>query len=160
MSILPKTIDALVCDFDGVFTDNRVIVHEDGQESVICHRGDGMGIERLREKDLPILVLSREDNKVVKARCDKMKIPCLHGVKDKKTLLEQWLQEHSFEAQNIIYIGNDINDLACLALAGCGVIVADAHPDVHSEADIILKNKGGQGAVRELCDMIYDHISE
>ena len=159
MKQLPKNIEALICDFDGVFTDNRVIVMEDGTEAVICHRGDGMGIEALRKTNLPILVISKEENKVVEARCSKLKIPCLQGVQNKKAVLIQWLNENSINPDNTIYVGNDINDLECLALVGCSVAVNDAVDEVLNIADIILKKSGGHGAIRELCDMIINQNS-
>ena len=146
-------------DFDGVFTDNRVIVMEDGTEAVICHRGDGMGIEALRKTNLPILVISKEENKVVEARCSKLKIPCLQGVQNKKAVLIQWLNENSINPDNTIYVGNDINDLECLALVGCSVAVNDAVDEVLNIANIILKKSGGHGAIRELCDMIINQNS-
>lgn len=155
---LPDPVSALVLDFDGVFTDNRVLVHQDGQEAVICHRGDGWGLAQLKALRLPLLVISTEKNPVVQARCDKLNIPCLQGVKDKLTVLIEWAKEHGLELAHIVYLGNDINDLTCLQAVGCGVVVHDAHPDVHSTARIILNSKGGQGAIRELTDLIIQRI--
>jgi YrbI family 3-deoxy-D-manno-octulosonate 8-phosphate phosphatase len=158
MSKLPSKPQALVCDFDGVFTDNRVILSEDGKESVICHRGDGLGIENLRKKAFPIIVISKEKNKVVQKRCAKLKIQCFHGKDDKKTILEKWIQENSLNSEQVIYIGNDINDLECMAFVGCGVAVNDAEKIVLEKADLILERKGGFGAVRELCDLILEQL--
>ena len=153
-SILPQKIQAIIFDFDGVFTDNRVIVDEDGKESVICNRSDGLGISAIKKSDISILVLSKEKNRVVQKRCEKLEITCVQGIDDKKTFLAAWLEEKTINPNNVIYLGNDVNDVECLMYVGCGVVVADAHEDAKRVAKIILKNNGGQGAVRELCDSV------
>jgi len=147
-------VQAIVFDFDGVFTDNRVILDEDGKESVICNRSDGLGISGVKKCGISLLVLSKEKNPVVQRRCEKMEIPCVHGIDDKKTFLSSWLKEKAIDPKNVIYVGNDINDIDCLQYVGCGVVVADAHEDTKMVAKIILKNNGGHGAVRELCDLV------
>jgi N-acylneuraminate cytidylyltransferase len=156
---IPLTVQAIIFDFDGVFTDNRVIVNEDGQESVICNRSDGLGISEIKKYDLPLLVLSKEKNPVVQKRCEKLGIPCVQGIDDKKTFLAAWLTKNSINYNNVIYLGNDVNDLDCLLYVGCGVVVADAHETAKRAAKIVLKNNGGQGAVRELCDMVLSRNS-
>ncbi len=156
MSKLPDPVQALVMDFDGVFTDNRVIVLEDGREAVTCSRSDGWGIAQLRKTGLPMLILSTETNPVVQARADKLKIPCLHGMGDKALALQSWLEEKQIDPANVVFLGNDQNDLSCMALVGCAVAVADAHPTALAQADIILSRVGGDGAVRELCELILN----
>jgi N-acylneuraminate cytidylyltransferase len=151
---LPKEIDAIIFDFDGVFTDNRVFVNQEGLESVACDRGDGMGISHLRNLGISILVLSTEKNQVVRARCDKLKIECLHGVPDKISALTNWANQKRIDFQKVVYVGNDINDLECLEAVGCSVVVNDAHQAVKQVADLILTKPGGRGAIRELCDLI------
>lgn len=155
MADLPQ-VQALVLDFDGVFTDNRVIVNEDGREAVLADRSDGMGIARLRDHGLPILVLSTETNPVVLARAKKLGIECLQGMIDKAAALRKWLsaQEQPIDPAGVIYVGNDINDLQCLEMVGMPVAVADAHPAVLQRASLILQHSGGKGAVREICDLI------
>lgn len=151
---LPAEVAALVMDFDGVLTDNRVLLDQEGVESVACHRGDGLGLEMLRRAGVPLLVISKEGNPVVRARCDKLKIQCLQGVDDKLPTLRAWADERNLEPANLVYVGNDINDLDCLKWVGCAVAVRDSHPEVLSVAHIVLDNDGGKGAVRELCEMI------
>jgi len=151
---LPDQVSALVMDFDGVFTDNRVFVHEDGSEAVTCSRSDGWGIAQLRKTGLPMLILSTETNPVVQARADKLKIPCIHGVADKSQALQTWLAEKKIKPANVVYLGNDQNDHACMALVGCAVAVADAYSVTLARADIVLSKPGGSGAVRELCELI------
>ena len=156
MSKLPDPVEALVMDFDGVFTDNRVIVLEDGREAVTCSRSDGWGIAQLRKTGLPMLILSTETNPVVQARADKLKIPCLQRMGDKALAMQSWLEEKQIDPANVVFLGNDQNDLSCMALAGCAVAVADAHPTALAQADIILSRIGGNGAVRELCELILN----
>jgi len=156
-SALPKPVDALILDFDGVFTDNRVIVFQDGQEAVICDRGDGWGIAQLRKTGLPILILSTETNPVVQARADKLGIPCVHGIQDKGRALQAWLSSKNLDPAHTIYVGNDLNDLPCLLLVGCPVAVADAHPQVIQQAALVLDHVGGDGALREICELILNN---
>ena len=152
-AITLQNIKLLVLDFDGVFTDNRVWVFEDGREAVVCNRSDGLGIELLRKK-LPIVVLSKEKNLVVQARCNKLQLKCYQGIDDKELVFKQIVEEHGVSLQETAFIGNDINDLPCLRLAGVSIAVADAHPDVLTEVNYVLKKKGGDGAIREFCDMM------
>ena len=153
---LPAKVALLVLDFDGVLTDNRVWVTEDGVETVACNRSDGMGLAMLRVQGIEAMVLSTETNLVVAARCRKLGIPCQHGVEDKEAVLRASMAERNVDPSQVVYVGNDVNDLGCLRLAGCGVAVADAHSAVLAEADLVLSRRGGQGAVRELCDMILE----
>lgn len=159
LQTLPDPIAALVLDFDGVFTDNKVLVFQDGREAVLCNRGDGWGLAQLKKLDLPIWVLSTEENPVVRARCEKLGIPCLHGVQDKLSVLQSWLDEHNIDIEQVVFVGNDVNDLACLEAVGCGVVVQDAHPDVRAAAQITLSAPGGEGAIRELTDLITQKIA-
>ncbi|MGJ8642786.1 MAG: cytidylyltransferase domain-containing protein [Luteolibacter sp.] len=154
--LLPTTISAVVFDFDGVMTDNRVHTGQDGGETVACDRSDGLGLAALRKAGIRLQVLSTEVNSVVSARCNKLNIPCIHGVEDKASRLKQWLADEKIDSANVIYVGNDRNDSGCLELVGCPVVVADAYPEAMQRALIVLERKGGQGAVRELCDMILD----
>ncbi|MFO7590636.1 MAG: acylneuraminate cytidylyltransferase, partial [Acidimicrobiia bacterium] len=157
---LPLRPAALVLDFDGVMTDGAVTLDQDGKESVRCHRRDGMGIERLRAAGIPVLVLSKERNPVVTARCAKLNVPCLQGIDRKLPALTAWLDEHGIDPAAAIFLGDDVNDAECLEAVGCGVVVADAHPDVRPRARIQLDTPGGQGAVRELTDLIEQRLRE
>lgn len=156
---LPDKVALLVLDFDGVLTDNRVLVTKNGTEAVICNRSDGMGLAMLRTHDIEVVVLSTETNPVVSARCQKLGIHCQQRVRDKEAALGVLAVERNVDLKQVVYVGNDVNDLGCLRIAGCGVAVADAHPEVLRAADWILSKPGGQGAVRELCDLIIGAIS-
>ncbi len=158
MISLPESVELLVMDFDGVFTDNRVTVFQDGREAVVCSRSDGMGITMLKKTGLDMLVVSKEQNAVVSARCSKLGIVCHQGIDDKETFLQHYLSSRNIEPVNVVYLGNDINDLGCMKMVGCSVAVGDAHSSVIAEAKIVLNNGGGNGAVRELCDMIIKRM--
>ena len=149
-----KQIRLVVFDFDGVFTDNRVMVSEDGRESVVCCRSDGLGLTRLREAGIEGLILSTEVNLVVKVRARKLGLPCLHGVKEKLDALRKEAARRKVPLKHVAYVGNDINDAACLRAVGLPVVVADAWPEVVPLARWVLKRRGGEGAVREFCDEV------
>ncbi len=155
LRLLPEKVAAIVMDFDGVFTDNRVLVLQDGSEGVLCSRSDGWGIASLKERGIPMVVISTETNPVVEARCRKLGIECLTGVADKLSVMREWLQRRGVSSENnVVYIGNDVNDLACMQAVGCAVAPSDAHPQVLEAADVVLQAKGGRGALRELAEMV------
>ena len=135
-------------------TDNAVLVGDNGAESVRCSRSDGWGIARLRDAGMPMIVLSTEAHPVVSARCAKLGIPCHQDVADKASFLERFIEDRGMAPDNVAYVGNDVNDLACLELVGLPVAVADAHPEVLSRSKLVLSRRGGDGAVRELSEMV------
>jgi YrbI family 3-deoxy-D-manno-octulosonate 8-phosphate phosphatase len=158
--LIPAGLRAIAMDFDGVFTDNGVYLDQAGQEIVRCHRGDGLGLELLREHGYELVILTKERNEVAGARARKLAIPIYFGVDDKLTLLRRWLSERGIPLEQTVYVGNDINDVACLEAAGCGVVVADAHPTARAAADLVLNCPGGRGALRELSDLILEKRSK
>jgi YrbI family 3-deoxy-D-manno-octulosonate 8-phosphate phosphatase len=150
-----KKIRLVVSDFDGVMTDNKVLVDENGKEYVFCNRGDGLGIELLKKNScLDIIVISKEKNPVVQARCKKLKIECRQGVDDKAVALLEETKKRGLDIKQVCFIGNDLNDIECIKAAGIGVGVADSHASVLKVANFITKNKGGNGAIREIIDLI------
>ena len=155
---LPSGIKLLVMDFDGVLTDDRVWVDQDGREMVAANRADGMGLERLRKlTDIEPLVMSKETNPVVSARCRKMKVAVFQSVEDKASALKALMKEKGLSKEEVIYIGNDVNDLVCFPLVGFAVTPGDAYETVKQQADLVLKARGGHGAVRELCELLIQH---
>lgn len=146
---------AVYFDFDGVFTDNRVLVIEDGREAVICNRADGLGLSRLRELGIEIAILSTEVNPVVSARAMKLNIPCFQALEDKAVFLSKLLGERLIAPEDVAFVGNDINDAACLRMVGLPVLVKDAEKEVRPFARLFLQRRGGYGAVREFCDLIW-----
>jgi N-acylneuraminate cytidylyltransferase len=157
---LPQKVELVIFDFDGVMTDNRVWVDADGRELVSAHRGDGWGVARLKDAGVQLAVLSTETDPVVAARCRKLGIDAVQGIQDKAKALRDLMGSRGFDAQRTIYLGNDVNDVACFPHVGCALVVADAHPEAKAQADIILTKRGGQGAVRELCDILIKKIEE
>ena len=147
-----------VFDFDGVFTDNKVIVVEDGREAVICNRSDGLAVEQFKKLDIPMLIISGEKNQVAQTRCKKLGITCINGVQDKVVVLTDWLKKNNIDIGQVVYVGNDINDISCLESVGCGVVVSDAYPQAKAVAEIILSASGGCGAVREIIELITQRL--
>lgn len=145
-----EDIDAVVLDFDGTQTDDRVLIDADGRETVAVHRGDGLGIAALRKAGVPLLILSTEQNPVVAARAHKLRVPVLHGIDRKDLALKQWCDEQSIAPERVMYVGNDVNDLPCFALAGWPVAVASAHDSVRAAARAVTTTPGGSGAIREI----------
>ncbi len=155
----PEKVELLVMDFDGVLTDNRVWVDEQGHESVASNRSDSLGLNHLRaQTKVQALVISKEVNPVVSARCQKINLECLQAVDDKPALLAKVMKERGINPEHVIYIGNDTNDLPCFPLVGYAVAPADAHPEVLRGVDHVTSLSGGRGAVRELCDLILDKV--
>jgi len=149
-------VRALVMDFDGVLTDDRVIVFDDGREAVLANRGDGLGLEALRKQGLPMLILSKEVNPVVAQRGRKLQIEVQQGRDDKLTCLTAWLAARGLAAAEVAYIGNDINDLPCLNAVGYPIAPADARPEARAAARYVTSRAGGFGAVREVADLILE----
>ncbi|WP_221347771.1 N-acylneuraminate cytidylyltransferase [Streptomyces beigongshangae] len=149
-----EDIDAVVLDFDGTQTDDRVLIDSDGKEFVSVHRGDGLGIAALRRSGLTMLILSTEQNPVVAARARKLKIPVLHGIDRKDLALKQWCEEQGIAPERVLYVGNDVNDLPCFALVGWPVAVASAHDVVRGAARAVTTVPGGDGAIREIASWI------
>lgn len=156
---MPSKVSLLVMDFDGVLTDNRVWVNDKGEESIAANRSDSLGLSILKEKTgIECLVISKERNKVVEARCRKMQVPFIQAVDDKAAALSQVIAEKGLEPSEVIFMGNDTNDLPCFPIAGYTVAPADAHPAVARQADLVLTLNGGHGAVRELCDILLSRL--
>ncbi|WP_022894123.1 acylneuraminate cytidylyltransferase [Agromyces subbeticus] len=147
-------VDALVTDFDGVHTDDTVMVDQLGRESVRVSRSDGHGISRLRRAGIPVLILSAEENPVVGRRAEKLGVECAQGVDEKGAVLREWAANRGIPLDRIAYLGNDRGDLPALELVGWPIAVPDAAPDALAAARHVLTQPGGHGAVRELADLI------
>ncbi|HEY2643286.1 MAG TPA: HAD hydrolase family protein, partial [Galbitalea sp.] len=147
-------VDALVTDFDGVHTDDRVHVAEDGSESITANRSDGAGVARLRAAGIPMLILSAEENPVVAARGAKLQVEVLQGVSDKAAVLTDWAALTGIDLDRIAYLGNDLGDLPAMRIVGWPLAVADARPEVLAAARIVLTRRGGDGAVREAAELV------
>lgn len=153
-------IKLIVLDFDGVLTTNQVIHSENGAEGVIRSRADSLGLDMLRAAApyYEVVILSTEKNMVVTRVAAKLKLVGVHPVDDKLQALHKLLAARNIACENVLYMGNDVNDLTCLGAVGLSVVPADGHPTVRRVADYVTKASGGNGAVREVCDMILEQV--
>lgn len=151
---MKKIIKLIVFDFDGVMTDNRVLVNEKGEEAVWVNRSDGLAVEMIRKMGIPMLILSTETNPIVSVRAKKLNLPVLQAVSNKKEALLDYCNSEKIDLTEVMYVGNDINDLPAMELVGYKVVPSDAYEEVKQISDIVLSSKGGGGVVRELADLI------
>jgi N-acylneuraminate cytidylyltransferase len=149
-------IELLALDFDGVMTDNRAWVDQEGKEAVLVNRADGWGIARMKEAGVRVVILSTETNPVVTARCRKLGVPCIQGCEDKLGALQDIARQSELSPEQIVYVGNDVNDLSCLHWVGIPIAVADAVAEVRAISRLVTSRRGGQGAVREVADWILE----
>jgi 3-deoxy-D-manno-octulosonate 8-phosphate phosphatase (KDO 8-P phosphatase) len=155
-SKLLKEVELVVFDFDGVFTDNTVYVSETGVESVRCCRGDGFGLEKLRGIGVKLCIVSTEVNPVVSVRAKKLDIEFFQGVENKALTVINICEKNLISPQKTMFVGNDINDIPAFQVVGISVGVADAHYDINPYISIRTKMSGGKGAVREICDLVFN----
>ena len=153
-------IKAIVTDFDGVLTDNKVHLSQDGTESVTCNRGDGWGIHMLKEAGYRVACISTEKNPVVAARCQKLDIPYWQGQDDKLSALKSYLADERLTAAQCLYVGNDTNDLDCLRFVQVAVVPQDAADSVKEDGFWITKTSGGDGVLREIAAMLLAQTGE
>jgi 3-deoxy-D-manno-octulosonate 8-phosphate phosphatase (KDO 8-P phosphatase) len=151
-----SNISLIVYDFDGVMTDNKVYVDQHGTETVRCHRGDGLAVNLIKEMGIAQIILSTETNSVVAARAGKIGLDAIHGVGDKLSVLKKYCTENNVELADVLYVGNDINDLYAMRAVGFPVCPADAQHSIRAIAKLQTKAGGGQGVVRELADLLAD----
>lgn len=147
-------IAMIISDFDGVMTDNRVMVDETGRESVYVSRADGQGINMLRAMGIDLAIISTEKNKVVERRAEKLKVECIHGVENKAACMKKYCMERDIPLTQVAYIGNDINDYDAMQLACVKIAPQDAYGEVKGIADYVTEVKGGYGVIREIAGII------
>ena len=154
-----KNIECIAYDFDGVMTDNKVLVTEDGKEAVFCNRSDGLAISRFKSLGINQIIISTEKNPVVGVRAEKLGVNVVNGVTDKGALLLRYCQENGISTSNVLFIGNDVNDLSAFQVAGLTGAPADAEPEVLRVADWVSKRNGGDGVIRELYTYYLDNVT-
>lgn len=147
-------IELIVYDFDGVITDNRVIIFGDGKEAVIVNRSDGLAMDIIKRKGIPQVIITSENNKVVVRRAEKLGIPLLSNVSDKKNCLMRYCRDNKYELKKTIYIGNDLNDLKVMKLVGMPMCPKDAPLEIKDISCTVINKKGGEGVIRELLNII------
>ncbi len=151
-------IKLLLTDVDGVLTDTGVYYSAEGELMKRFSIRDGMGVERLRSLvDVETGIVTREDTNIVKSRVDKLKIKELHmGVMEKEKLLEEILKRKNLSNEEVAFIGDDTNDISIMKLVGLAACPSDATPFAKKVADVILKHSGGNGAFRDLAELIIE----
>lgn len=150
----------IIYDFDGVMTDNRVLVFANGEEAVFVNRSDGLAIKAIKEMGIEQIIISTETNPVVKARAKKLGISVIHSVENKRKVLESYLEENNVDRQYVMFVGNDINDKEVMEFVGFSVAPSDAHKEIKAIAKTVLNIKGGFGVVREILDRLKEGINE
>ncbi|MDP5131079.1 MAG: SIS domain-containing protein [Paraglaciecola sp.] len=149
-----KQVSHIIFDFDGVLTDNHVWVNQEGIESVRCNRGDGIGNQQLNNAGLKCMILSTEANPVVARRAEKLNLSCVNACGNKAKFVAEFLAIHSLNAENLMFVGNDINDLDAMFIAGVRVCPRDAHPKVLAISDYVLPLNGGEGVMRAVAQLL------
>ena len=153
-------IKIVISDFDGVFTDNKVYVNENGGEQVKCSRLDGIGISKLKLIDIEIVVVSSEPNNVVLERCKKLKIEAYNNVNNKGDFVKNLLDIKNLKRKNALFIGNDENDIPAIEHVKFAVGVADSYETFYQSASYMLSQNGGDGAIRQLCEILVKKKTE
>lgn len=148
--MMAMDIECIFYDFDGVMTDNRVLVDQNGIESVFVNRSDGYGIARIKEMGIPQVIVSTEINPVVERRAEKLKLKVIHGVNDKGSIVKEYCCKHGYQLNNVVFMGNDLNDLPAMQIVGFRVAPSDAEREILEIVDWVSEKKGGYGAIRDL----------
>ena len=142
-------------DFDGVHTPNRAVLDETGKEMVEINRSDGLGISNWLTSFGEFLIISKEEKPFALVRAQKLRVHCLSGVQDKMLALDGHLSRVG-ERTPIVFLGNDVNDIPLLGYVDIPVGVQDSHPEVIPHCWFLTRRVGGNGAVRELIDILND----
>lgn len=150
-----KKIKLLVCDVDGVFSDGRIYLGNEGEELKAFHTKDGYGIKALIQSGVEVAIITGRRSHIVTKRMQALNVThIIQGQEDKLPALEKLASELTLNLDEIAYIGDDMPDLPCILQVGLGVAVQDAHPQVIAKANYQTFTRGGFGAVREVCDLI------
>jgi YrbI family 3-deoxy-D-manno-octulosonate 8-phosphate phosphatase len=154
---LLRNIRLFATDVDGVLTDAGMYYSESGDEWKKFNTRDGMGIKLLQRAGLVTAIVTQERTRLVARRGEKLAIPEVHqGVMDKLSLIRDMATRHGLTLKQVAYIGDDVNDLESLCAVGFSAAPADGMPAVCDAVDYVCRKNGGEGAVRELAEMILD----
>lgn len=160
IDINKNKISLIVYDFDGVMTDNTVHVDQNGIESVIVNRSDGYAVARIRDLGITQIILSTEKSPVVVKRAEKLKIPVINGVDDKKTVLCQYCCDNHINLSEVLYVGNDLNDYDAMVCVGYPCCPCDAEIEIKNISIWISSYNGGQGVIRDLLRKLSTNSSK
>jgi len=148
-------IKLLVCDVDGVFSDGRIYLGNDGEELKAFHTKDGFGLKALGSSGVDVAIITGRRSAIVANRMSALNVKhIVQGQEDKLPALIHLAKQLNLTPDEIAYIGDDIPDVACILYVGLGISVSDAHPAVIAKSDYTTFIRGGFGAVREVCDLI------
>jgi len=155
--IVLQQIRLFATDVDGVLTDAGMYYSETGDEWKKFNTRDGMGIKLLQRVGIITAIVTQERTKLVARRAERLAIPELHqGVMDKLSCVREMAARHGLTLSQVAYIGDDINDLETLKAVGFSASPADGLPAIVAAVDYICRKKGGEGAVREIIEMILE----
>ncbi len=162
MNIFDFCPQLIVYDFDGVMTDNRALLDENGKEAVFIHRGDGYGVRMIKDKlKIPQLILSTEENPIVAFRAKKLGIPVIYNAGDtKRQMLEKYCLNNGYDIKKTMYIGNDLNDAEVMSACGYRGCPSDSEPEILLMSDFRFSARGGYGVVRELYRILTEGKNE
>ena len=147
-------IKLLICDVDGVFSDGRIYLGNQGEELKAFHTKDGFGMKAIMQAGIEIAIITGRQSNIVENRMKALGVRHIkQGIENKLSVYHSLLEELDLESKEVAYIGDDVVDLPVMQHCGLGIAVYDAHPLVLQGADLITHTKGGFGAVREICDL-------
>lgn len=150
-----EKIKLVICDVDGVLSDGKVYFTNNGDEIKNFNIKDGLGIKLLQKSGVKVAVITGRQSTIVERRAKELGINILYqGHANKRAAFEEILTNHSLQPDQVAHIGDDLPDLPLMQRSGLGVCVADGHEFVAQNADWVTSKKGGEGAVREVADMI------
>ncbi|WP_199609762.1 3-deoxy-manno-octulosonate-8-phosphatase KdsC [Flocculibacter collagenilyticus] len=150
-----KQVKLVICDVDGVFSDGRIYLGNDGEELKAFHTRDGYGVKALLNENIAVAVITGRNSRIVEKRMTALGVTDIYqGCENKQVAYQELLQKYQLTDAQVAYIGDDFPDLLLIKQVGLGVAVQDAHPLVSMGAKYITKLNGGFGAVRELSDLI------
>ena len=148
-------IRLLILDVDGVMTDGRIIMNGRGEEIKVFHVRDGYGLKRLLDAGIDVAIITGRTSKTVEHRAKELGIREVYqGVKEKESLCREIIKRKALTKDQVCCMGDDIPDLSMFKQTGISVAVADAAAEVRDAANYVTKNRGGNGAVREVCELI------
>lgn len=148
-------IQLLLLDVDGVLTDRKIYYTDNGHECKAFNLHDGLGIKLLIQTGVEVGIITTRESSIVQKRMQELGVKHVYqGYSDKNIALEHITQSLKFNTQHIAYVGDDLPDLAIIRKVGLGIAVLDAIEYVRTHADWVTQAAGGQGAVREVCELI------
>ncbi|HOF89383.1 MAG TPA: HAD hydrolase family protein [Armatimonadota bacterium] len=145
----------LACDVDGVLTEGGIIYGSGNQELKVFSIKDGLGIRVATCSHFPVVWLARRSADAVARRAAELNVQLYQGESDKEAVLRRVAEQYGLALAEITYVGDDLDDLRPMRIAGLAVAVADAAPEVQAAADVVTRAPGGKGAAREVIELLF-----